>query len=94
MIQWSERAQRDLLRLYRFLAAKSPEAAGRAVDVILLGAMLLEEHPQVGRPITGAPPEFREWIIPFGSSAYIVRYRFDPHQVVVLAVRHGREAGF
>lgn len=40
------------------------------------------------------PPEFREWIIPFGHGAYVVLYRFDGQEVVLLAIRHGREAGY
>ena len=40
------------------------------------------------------PPEFREWIIPFGYGAYVVLYWFDGQEVVLLAIRHGREAGY
>lgn len=38
--------------------------------------------------------EFRERIIPFGSSGYLVLYRYDGQIVAILAVRHGREAGW
>lgn len=30
--------------------------------------------------------EFREWIIDFGDSGYVVRYRIDPNAVTILAV--------
>jgi plasmid stabilization system protein ParE len=40
------------------------------------------------------PPEFREWVIEFGSGSYVVSYRFDGSQVTILALRHGREAGY
>jgi plasmid stabilization system protein ParE len=40
------------------------------------------------------PPEFREWAIEFGQGAYVALYRYDGKQVVILAVRHGREAGY
>jgi plasmid stabilization system protein ParE len=40
------------------------------------------------------PPEFREWIIEFGQKAYVVLYLYDSKEVVILAVRHGREAGY
>jgi plasmid stabilization system protein ParE len=40
------------------------------------------------------PPEFREWIIEFGHGAYVVLYHFDGKEAVILAVRHGREAGY
>ncbi len=94
LIKWSEQAQLDLIRLYRFLEPKGQNAAGRAVDAIRLGTMILAQHPEVGRPIADAPQELRDWIIPFGASAYIVRYFFDGRQAVLLAIRHGREVGF
>ncbi len=40
------------------------------------------------------PPEFREWIIDFGQGAYVVLYHYDGKEVVILAVRHGREVGY
>jgi plasmid stabilization system protein ParE len=39
-------------------------------------------------------PEFREWLIEFGDGAYVVLYHFDGKEAVILAVRHGREAGY
>jgi hypothetical protein len=39
-------------------------------------------------------PEFREWVIEFGSGAYLALYRYDGKEVVILAVRHGRELGY
>lgn len=38
-------------------------------------------------------PEFREWLIEFGAGGYVALYRYDGAEVVVLAVRHVREAG-
>jgi plasmid stabilization system protein ParE len=83
-----------LLRIYRFLAPKSQEAAMRAVKTIRQGVKALGKHPEIGRPIDDFPPEFREWVIEFGASAYLARYYFDGKDVVILAVRHGREAGY
>ena len=39
---------------------------------------------------------FREWMIGFGDSGYIVRYRVssDQSKAILLAVRHQREAGY
>ncbi len=39
-------------------------------------------------------PEFREWPIDFGADGYLALYRYDGGDVVILAVRHAREAGF
>jgi hypothetical protein len=40
------------------------------------------------------PPEYRERLIPFGSGAYLALYRYDGGTVTILAIRHGREAGY
>ena len=92
-VRFSRRASRDLVRLHEFLEAPSPEAAQRAVDAILQGLMRLEQFPALGRPVLNVSSEFREWIVEFGSGAYIVRYRVTQSEVVIVAVRHGREAG-
>lgn len=84
---------KDVARLYQFLAPKSGEAARRAVKIIRQGVKTLGKHPAIGRPVEDLPPEFREWVIEFGQGAYVALYHFDGKQVVILAVRHGREAG-
>jgi len=33
-------------------------------------------------------------IIDFGDSDYVAHYRLDAHNVIILAVRHQKEAGF
>lgn len=90
---WSPNALRDVERLYQFLASKNRDAAQRAVATIREGVKLLERHPQVGRPVDEMPPDFREWPIGFGSGGYVALYHYDGSEVVILAVRHGRESG-
>jgi plasmid stabilization system protein ParE len=91
---WSPPALRDVQRLYRFLAEKSPEAAKRAVKVIRDGVSVLSRQPGVGRPVEDMDPEFREWLIDFGDSGYVARYHWSGQTAVILAVRHQREAGY
>jgi plasmid stabilization system protein ParE len=93
-LNWSQPALLDVARLHKFLAPKSPEAAQRAVKTIRQGVKALSKHPEIGRPVDELPPEFREWVIEFGQGAYVALYRFDGKQVVILAVRDGREAGY
>jgi plasmid stabilization system protein ParE len=93
-IRWSQGALRNIVRLHDFLVAKNANAARRAVKTIRQGVQILSCHPEVGRPIDDLPPEFREWVIEFGQSAYVVFYRFDGKQIVLLTIRHGREAGY
>jgi plasmid stabilization system protein ParE len=93
-LKWSQAALLDVVRLHEFLLPKSKDAARRAVKAIRQGVKALGKHPRMGRLIDELPPEFREWVIEFGGGAYVVLYRFDGKQVVILAVRHGREAGY
>jgi plasmid stabilization system protein ParE len=93
-LRWSQPALLDVARLYDFLAPKNQDAAKRAVKAIRLSVKALGKHPEIGRPIEEMPPEFREWVIEFGHGAYIALYHYDGKQVVILAVRLGREAGY
>ena len=87
-------AARGLERCRRFLAVKSRVAPRRAGQAISRQLRLLENNPEVGRPLP-EQPELRELIIGFGESGYVARYRYEPDAdtVTVLAFRHQREAG-
>lgn len=91
---WSPQALLDVQRLYRFLAVKNIDAAKRAARTLRTGVRALGHQPGIGRPITDMPDEFREWVIDFGDSGYVLRYRISTDTVTLLAVRHQREAGF
>ena len=92
-LRWSQPALLDVARLHAFLAAKSLDAAKRAVKAIRQGVKALGKHPESGRPVEELPPEFREWVIEFGHGAYVALYHYDGKQIVILAVRHGRDGG-
>jgi plasmid stabilization system protein ParE len=91
---WSPQALADVQRIYRFLNPKNPDAARRAVAAIRAGVRILARQPEIGRPADEIGPEYREWLIDFGNSGYIVRYRLDRETAVLLAIRHQREAGY
>lgn len=91
---YAETAVRDLQRIREFLEPKSADAARRAGETIVRGLRLLGSHPHVGRTVDELPPQFREWVIDFGESGYVARYRVDGDTVTILAIRHQREAGF
>jgi plasmid stabilization system protein ParE len=91
---WSPKALLDVQRLYRFLAPQSQDAAKRAVAAIRQGVKVLSLQPGMGRPVQEMDDEFRDWIIDFGDSGYVARYRLDAENVIILAVRHQKEAGF
>ncbi len=89
---WTPSALLDVQRLYR-LVVKNPDAARRAVKAIRQGVKVLEQQPKVGRPVEDMDNEYRDWIIDFGDSGYVARYRVDPQFVSVLAVGHQKEVG-
>ncbi|NDD15365.1 MAG: type II toxin-antitoxin system RelE/ParE family toxin [Betaproteobacteria bacterium] len=91
---WSPQALKDVQRVYRFLAPQNLDAGKRAVKAIRLGVRVLEQQPGMGRPVEDMDDEFRDWIIDFGDTGYVARYRVDQQSVIILAVRHQKEAGF
>ena len=91
---WSRQALLDVQRLYRFLASKNVDAAKRAVSAVRQGVRVLTYQSRIGRPVEDMPDEFREWMIDFGDSGYLVRYRIGSDAITILAVRHQREVGF
>ncbi len=93
-LRWTPRALRDVQRCYRVLAAKNPAAASRAVRAIREGMRIVAVEPGAGRPVAEMEVDWREWPIGFGDSGYVVLYRLSGDDVVVLAVRHQREAGY
>ena len=91
---WTPEALADVQRLWRFLATKSVDAAGRAAHAIREGARTIAIQPEAGRPMEDMEPEFREWPVPFGDSGYVVLYRYDGNIALIVAVRHQREIGY
>jgi plasmid stabilization system protein ParE len=94
LLIWSPRALQDVARLHRFLAVKNQASANHAVGAIRRGVLILETQPGLGRPVSEMDSEFREWLITFGDSGYVVLYRKENELVVLLAVRHQRELDY
>jgi len=90
---WSPVALQDVQRLYRFLATKNVDAAKRAVKLIRDGVNVIAMQPGVGRPAQDMDVEYREWLIGFGDSGYVVLYHYDEETAVIVAVRHQKEVG-
>jgi len=64
------------------------------VQAIRQSVKVLAKQPGIGRPAQDMEPEFREWLIDFGDSGFVVMYRFDGRTGVLLALRQQREAGY
>ncbi len=91
---WTAEALADVQRLYRWLLPKDADAAKRAVGAIRGGVRILAQQPRIGRPVEDMDPKYREKPIDFGNSGYVVLYRVEQDVVVLLAVRHRKEAGY
>lgn len=92
-ISYAPRASSDLIRLIDFLAESDPSAAAETADLIASAVDALERHPLIGRSVESG---CRELVISRGRSGYVALYRYDEGRddVVVLAIRHQREAGY
>ncbi|WP_091145727.1 type II toxin-antitoxin system RelE/ParE family toxin [Novosphingobium sp. CF614] len=87
-------AIRDMQRVRDFLQPKNADAARRAGEAIRQGVQVLGTHPRIGRMVDDLPEHYREWLIDFGDSGYVVRYRVEDDAITILAIRHQKEAGY
>ena len=91
---WSPDALRATQRAYRFLATKDLDAAKAAAGAIRKQAAILKRFPNAGRPSDDLDPEHRELLVPFGVSGYVLVYEVLAEYILVLSVRHQKEAGY
>jgi plasmid stabilization system protein ParE len=92
-IEWLVPAIHDLRQLRDFILPNNPEAAQRAVKVIKATVALLNKNPRIGKPAENLP-DYHDIVIPFGSSGYLLRYRIQGEYILIVAIKHGKEAGF
>lgn len=87
----SRAAAVDLERLHHYLADWDAQLASRAMAAIDAAINSLANFPERGRP--SGIPGVRELIVPFGRSAYLLRYAYSASrdEVAILRIWHGRE---
>jgi plasmid stabilization system protein ParE len=92
-VEVTERAMGDLERLFDFIAEEDPVRARKQVLSVRRALELLADHPLLGRE---AEEGRRELILSRGRYGYIAKCRWLPAEdvVLILAVRHQREAGY
>jgi plasmid stabilization system protein ParE len=92
-VEIAARALLDLERLFDFIATVDPDCAREQIASVRRAFELLDEHPLLGRV---AEDGRRELVLSRGRYGYIAKYRWLPADevVLVLAVRHQREAGY
>jgi len=95
VILFDEEALVDLERILDFNLERDAETALEHIERIRSAVLILEQHPEIGRPI-GAGSTLRELVISHGKSGYIALYEHAKSEDVirVVAIRHQREAGY
>lgn len=90
---YSRKAFADLDRLVDFLLETASVAAVETAELISEAVQILGNHPFVGRP---AEHDMRDLTVSRGRTGYLVLYSYEEAYdvVLVLAVRHQREAGY
>lgn len=91
-LEISDAAAADLERLRLFLADRNPAATQRAIAALIAAIDSLTAFPDRGR--ASGVSGLRDLIVPFGRSAYVVRFEHDSQwqRIVIVRVWHGREA--
>lgn len=90
-IIYTETAIADLVRLRDFLKTRSPEASKRAISAIRKAIENASFFPERFRPVPDLL-HYREIIIDFGSSGYIVRFRYEQGgDIHIVRIKHQLE---
>ena len=92
-VEVTRRALADLERLFDFIAEHDPRRAREQLVSVRRALELLADHPLLGRD---AEAGRRELVLSRGRHGYVAKYRWLPAEgvVLILAVRHQREAGY
>lgn len=82
----------DVERIVDHVAKAAPELSGMVVRRISEAVSLLGEHPLMGRSVEHG---LRQLVISRGRTGFVALYRFleQDDVVLILALRHQREAG-
>ncbi|MGV1859154.1 type II toxin-antitoxin system RelE/ParE family toxin [Agrobacterium rhizogenes] len=93
-VRLTQRALRDLERMRPFLQPKNAASAKKASTKIIQTIQMLSNQPDMGRPVEDLHQGLRELIVKFGRDGYVVLYRYIGDEVLIAAIRHGREDGY
>lgn len=88
-VRLSPAARRDVERLVLHLDDDSPAAAARLRSSLETALASLAELPHRGR--AGPREHYRELVVPFGRSAYLIWYRVAQSTVDIARIKHHRE---
>lgn len=87
-LQWTSKAQSDLVRLYEFLAPVNRSAAARAVQALVAAPARLIQQPRLGERLDEfEASEVRRILV----GLYEMRYELRGDVIYILRVWHSRE---
>lgn len=86
ILQFTEQALDDLIRLREFIAEKNPAAAKRISEQLISNISRLTDQPEIGR-VLDVLPDVQEWI----AREYVVHYTMRGETLIVLQIWHGKE---
>jgi toxin ParE1/3/4 len=89
-LRWLPEAVLDLQRLDRFLRPHNPDAANRSILRIRDAAERLLDFPEMGMPYAEVSG-FRDLHVPFGARGYVLRYRLEDPDILVVRIWHALE---
>ena len=84
-VTYSNRANKDFLSIWAYIAEDSPSAADRLLDTIKEKCDLLGDNPDLGQ----AHPDISAEMRYFPIKNYLILYRKTPHGIDVVRVLHG-----
>jgi len=83
----TQRARRDLLATWRYIAEDSEVYADRFIDRLMQSIQILGENPYIGRK---RDADLRSGLYSFSVEKYVIVYRIEGEStVVILHVLHG-----
>ncbi|WP_336982946.1 MULTISPECIES: type II toxin-antitoxin system RelE/ParE family toxin [unclassified Cedecea] len=87
-IQWTQKAQDDLERIYRFASQYSRQLADNVLERLIIGTSGLADHPRIGVPQTRYEPrEVRKILF----DDYDVHYEILRDTIYIVDLWHTRE---
>ena len=89
MIGYTLDALRDLVRHQARLSEFSPRAATAFASLLALAERRIETRPKSYRLLRDG--ETRRYSFKINRTTYLLDYRIEPDQIVVLRVWHGRQ---
>jgi plasmid stabilization system protein ParE len=93
LIVFAEEALGDLERILDLNVERDAASALDHIARIRSAVLILDEHPEIGRPIGGG---LRQLVISHGRTGYLALYEHAAAAglIRIVAVRHQREAGY